>query len=322
MILTGINMRQVLSIDGGGIKGVFPAAFLAAIEDTIQQPAFDYFDLIVGTSTGGIIALALSCGISAKQILRFYESEGPKIFGGSRFVGSIRHWGMAKYNAEPLREALTKIFGERLIGESNKRFAVPSFNLETGEVYIWKTAHHPSLKRDYKCKLIEAAMSTAAAPTYFPTHRGSSGVPLLDGGVWANNPVAVAAVEAFGLLGWRRDEVRILSIGCTSNPLKIDWARRWALGRGYWAWKIVDLLMLAQQTSANGMAEHLIGDRSNFLRVSPVIGNSFYMDKVADIPRLRGLGESEARKQLLTVSSLFFSAPSEDVFQPCYTVPR
>jgi hypothetical protein len=315
-------MRRVLSIDGGGIRGVFPAAFLAAVEETIGRPISEYFDLIVGTSTGGIIALALGSGITAKDMLSFYESQGPKVFAGSRLFSSVRHWGTAKYDPEPLREALKSVFGERYIGDCNKRLVIPSFNLETGEVYIWKTAHHPSLQRDYRCKILEAAMSTAAAPTYFPTHRTASGVPLLDGGVWANNPAAVAAVEAIGLLGWPREEVRILSIGCISKPLAINWARRWSVGKGYWALKAVDLLLHAQQTSANGMAQHLLGDKGNFFRISPAVGNSFYLDRVSDIPSLRGLGESEARMHLPKLRTVFFSAPTEDAFVPVYKVQR
>ena len=76
--------RRILSIDGGGIKGVFPASFLATVENSIEGQLADYFDLIVGTSTGGIIALGLGLGLSASDILRFYEDSGPEIFGGKR----------------------------------------------------------------------------------------------------------------------------------------------------------------------------------------------------------------------------------------------
>ena len=77
-------MKRILAIDGGGIKGVFPAAFLATVEDTIKRNVADYFDLIVGTSTGGIIALGLGLGLSAKELLAFYEEHGPIIFKGNR----------------------------------------------------------------------------------------------------------------------------------------------------------------------------------------------------------------------------------------------
>jgi patatin-like phospholipase/acyl hydrolase len=95
-------MRRILAIDGGGIKGVFPASFLATIEDTIGATAGDYFDLIVGTSTGGIIALGLGMGMSARDILGFYQGKGPEIFAGSRLTRWLRHWGVGKVRCRPL----------------------------------------------------------------------------------------------------------------------------------------------------------------------------------------------------------------------------
>jgi len=95
-------MKQILAIDGGGIKGVFPAAFLAKIEETTGKRIVDHFDLIVGTSTGGIIAIGLALGLPASEILQFYESYGPKIFAGNRYVRLARQVGFAKYRSEPL----------------------------------------------------------------------------------------------------------------------------------------------------------------------------------------------------------------------------
>jgi len=83
-------MRRILSIDGGGIKGVFPASFLTTLEESLGHPIAKFFDLIVGTSTGGIIALGLGLGLSAKEILSFYEEHGPSIFRGTRFARALR----------------------------------------------------------------------------------------------------------------------------------------------------------------------------------------------------------------------------------------
>jgi hypothetical protein len=87
--------RRILAIDGGGIKGTFPAAFLAAVEETIEQPIHKYFDLIVGTSTGGIIALGLGLGMTARDIEQFYETYGPRIFAGGRGWRAVRGIGWA-----------------------------------------------------------------------------------------------------------------------------------------------------------------------------------------------------------------------------------
>jgi patatin-like phospholipase/acyl hydrolase len=219
-----------------------------------------------------------------------------------------------------LKEALTEVFGERLLGESQKRLVIPSFNLETGTVYIWKTAHHPRLRRDYRARVVDVALATAAAPSFFPSHISSAGVPLVDGGVWANSPAAIAVVEAIGILGLPRDNIRVLSLGCTSSALRINWARRYGLGKGYWVTRIVDLLMYAQETSANGMAEHLLVNRNDFVRVCPIVGNSFYLHRVSDTQFLRGLGDSAARDNLPQLISMFFEQKAQDDFEPYYSV--
>ncbi len=182
-------MKRILSIDGGGIKGVFPASFLTEIEKQTGRNIADYFDLIVGTSTGGIIALGLGMGFSAANILDFYEKNCDAIFSGNRFLKCLRHLYLSKYSSEPLKNALEKTFGNRKLGESSKRLVIPSLCLENGEVHIFKTAHNQRFMYDYKERVVDVALATAAAPTYFPTHRLAAGTPLVDGGMWVNNPV-------------------------------------------------------------------------------------------------------------------------------------
>jgi hypothetical protein len=311
----------VLCIDGGGIKGVFPASFLATIEESLGRPVADYFDLIVGTSTGGIIALGLGLGLSAGDLQRFYEERGPAIFNGNGRVRRIRQFFRAKYNPEPLRKSLSEAFGSRRLGDSRKRLVIPSFNVETGEVHVWKTSHDPRLERDYAHSAVEVALSTGAAPTYFPTYKAQSGTPLIDGGVWANNPVAIATVEAIGVLAWEASELRILSLGCTTAPFDIDWGRKHSLGKLGWATKIADLFMAAQSASATGMTQHLLPNRNNLVRISPTVGKDrFELDRVSEIPSLRGIGGSEARKALPQLRPIFFTTPAAEDFIPCHKV--
>lgn len=172
--------------------------------------------------------------------------------------------------------------------------------------------------RDYKVPAVDVALSTAAAPTYFPTHRGGAGTPLIDGGMWANNPVAVAVVECIGVLGWSPSGLRVLSLGCTTTPLAVAWGRSYSLGAFYWGLKIADVFMTAQASSALGMAQHLIGDRANLVRISPVVGKRFGLDTVREIPSLTGLGETEARKALPLLRPIFFDGPGAEPFEPCH----
>jgi len=316
-------VRRILCIDGGGIKGVVPASFLAAVEDSLGESVSQYFDLIVGTSTGGIIAIGLGLGLSARQILEFYEVHGPAIFRGDRRLLALRWLLRAKYDSTPLRTALHDVFADRLFGESSKRLVVPSFNVGTGDVHVWKTAHHPRFERDHKCQAIEVALSTAAAPTYFPTYLSKSGIPLNDGGVWANNPVAIATVEAIGILQWPAADVQILSLGCTTAPLDIDWGRSHSLGCLGWTTKLASVFMAAQSASAIGMVQHLLPDRNQLTRISPIVGKGrFALDGVKSIRELRGVGEFEARTQIPRLRNLFFDYPVTEEFIPFHSVAR
>jgi len=308
--------RRILCIDGGGIKGIFPASFLATIEDAIEDKVANYFDLIAGTSTGGIIALGLGLGMSAQDILRFYEDEGPKIFGGNRLTKSIRWLGVSKYSNHSLRAALESVFGDRRLGESANRLVVPSLNLENGEVYIYETAHHPRLERDYKEGAVDVALATAAAPTYFPTYRSSAGTPLVDGGAWANNPTGLAVVEAVGVLGWPSEALRVLSLGCTSEPLGIGRGRFAALGASYWATRIVDHFMTAQSFSSLGTA-YVLTSHEAVLRIDPSVPpERFGLDTFKEAGSLKGLGSSEARKALPQVRSMLVTDGHAERFVP------
>lgn len=308
-------MRRILTIDGGGIKGVFPAAFLAEIEDRIGQPIADYFDLIAGTSTGGIIAIGLGLGLTAGELLQHYKEFGAAIFP-SRATSGLRRLVRAKYSLAPLREAIDDAFGDRLLGHSHKRLLVPALNLAAERVYIYKTAHSAKLVRDYKVPAVEVALATVAAPTYFPVHLSADGA-YVDGSLWARNPLALAVVEAIGVLDWPRDEVRVLSLGCTSSHLDGSWEKRASLGASYWGAHIADVFMKAQSSSAIATAHTLIGSHNCF-RISPdTTAQGFTLDGVTRMPELEALGRDEAGRTLPDLESFFFRDLAEP-FTPFY----
>lgn len=312
-------MKRILTIDGGGIKGVFPASFLATVEDAIEDDIADYFDLIVGTSTGGIIALGLGLGLSAKELLAFYEEHGPTIFKGNRGLRWLRWLGTSKYSSTPLENALRSCFGDKRLGDSKKRLVIPSLNLENGEVHIYKTAHHPRLEMDYKESAVDVALATASAPTYFPTHRSIAGIPLIDGGMWANNPVGMSVVEAITLLDWPRDSLKVLSLGCTTEPLNVNLGRRIPLGKSYWAFKLLDVFMHVQSHASLGTALLLAG-HDNVCRIDKDVSQGkFGLDKTKEIDSLKGLGVSEARYRLPQLREVFLDDHTEQ-FVPFHTL--
>ncbi len=312
------DVRRVLAIDGGGLKGVFPASFLASVEEVIGSPIADYFDLIVGTSTGGIIAIGLGLGLSAKQTLAFYTEHGPRIFAGNSRLRHFRQLTRAKYDPEPLKEALSEVFGDRRLGESHTRLVIPSFDLETGVIHVYKTAHHQRFVTDYKVAAVEVAMATAAAPTFFPTFRSAAGVPLVDGGIWANNPAGTAAVEALGVLDWPRGSVQLLSIGCTTAPLNARADQAKWLGFGYWAQRLVPVFMAAQSSASIGTARLLLGHQ-NVQRYSTTVSEGrFKLDAAEDIESLRGLGANEARRAIPALQPWLTTKAA--LFEPYYRI--
>jgi patatin-like phospholipase/acyl hydrolase len=144
-------MKRILSIDGGGLKGALPAAFLAEIEEATGKRIVDHFDLITGTSTGGIIAIGLGLGIPARTILDFYVNEGPAVFrqdrprlwAVERLYRAVRRVRRAKYEPDRLKRALTAILGGARIGDSATRLLIPAYDSNRRAVHVIKTAHHP-----------------------------------------------------------------------------------------------------------------------------------------------------------------------------------
>lgn len=320
--------RRILSIDGGGLRGTFPAAFLATLEEHTEQSIGHYFDLIAGTSTGGIIAIGLGMGLSAKEILSIYEKHGPDIFpqkihSKTRWIRSclefLRHIVRTKYDATPLREVLIKVFKERQLGEARTRLIIPAWNPNAQSVYIYKTAHHERLRYDYKSKAVDAAMATASAPTYFPQHITEESVSLIDGGVWANNPTAIAVVEAITLLGWAPQSLHILSLGCLHERYTLPHAG----GLGRFNMKLIKLLMDGQAQGAMGMAKLLTGDeheRKAIHRINDTVSYGDYpIDDAGLIEKLKGLGFERARKHLPTIQQVFLNETAEP-FTPYHTL--
>jgi hypothetical protein len=323
-------IRRILCLDGGGIMGTQPASFLAALEDDLERPIGAYFDLIAGTSTGGILAIGLALGLPAKQLLQLYVERGPHIFGqaGSplpAFLANLwrglRHVVAPKHDADALRQELEEVLGQSRIGDAQTRLLVPAWDPSYRSVYIFKTAHHPRLKTDYARLAVDAAMATAAAPTYFKRHVTADQVGLLDGGVWANNPIAIAVVEAIALLGWPASRLRILSLGCVSEVYAIGASPGW----GALAGDMVRLFMDGQSRGALGMAKLLTGheyERDAIFRCCPDVPKNFFrLDDTSKIGELQGMGAAAARKDRPRLGPVFFQHPAER-FEPIYKLKK
>lgn len=217
--------------------------------------------MVAGTSTGGIMALALALEIPAQKIEKLYREDGEQIFHQPwywrlpwiKFLHHLRH---SLYDHAVLERLLRREFGDRTLAEARPRVVVPAFMTPKTEIAVFKTDHHPDFKNDHKSKIWEIARATSAAPTYLQGH-DYDGTLFLDGGVWANNPVMVALVDVLSAYDISSDQIEILSIGTGNAPFEISAHNA---KRGLFRWKeVIKAAMFLTTDNAHAQAGLLIG---------------------------------------------------------------
>ena len=202
---------RVLSIDGGGVRGLIPALVLAELERRLEaeigerRPIADCFHLVAGTSTGGLIALGLLAPdpeardrplLGAEDLVGLYREDGPRIFkrGLLRRLTSVDGWLAPKYSPDGLARSVRERLGEARLREALRDVLVTSYDMSEREPHFfkrWRAAE----SEERNPPIVDAALATAAAPTYFPSH-GLDRRALVDGGVFASNPTVAAIAEA------------------------------------------------------------------------------------------------------------------------------
>lgn len=198
---------RILSIDGGGVRGVIPARILQAIEEKTGKRVFELFDLVIGTSTGGLVALALltpdeqgGAKYSASDLVTFYQQKAAKIFSRSLWHSIQTAWGLwgPKYSRKNLDKSLQAILGNAKLSETLQPALVVSYSLDEAGPHLW-TTHMARQHRERDYYLRDVAGATSAAPTYFPPKvlQTADGKTLyeIDGGIWAKNPESLAIVQ-------------------------------------------------------------------------------------------------------------------------------
>ncbi len=309
---------QILCLDGGGLRGLFTASFLAHLEERKNTKTVDHFDLIVGTSTGGIIALALGLGYSAQQILEFYQAKADSIFPTS-FFGATRHWIKTKYSADGLETALRDYFGDRKLGESTSRLVIPAYYPGRAEIHLFKTPHHKRFENDYLEPAALVAQATAAAPSYLPPLEKESGIQLVDGGIWANNPVLVGIAEAIGYLNQDLSNLRVLRIGTTTTPASVEDYPADGGGKLTVAAPLINMMMRAQETSASCIASRMLPEKALY-EVNPIVAPAdFALDAASQ--HLVAFGESEYRKHSCNLSAQGYFEHKASIYEPEHHLP-
>jgi patatin-like phospholipase/acyl hydrolase len=261
---------RILSIDGGGIRGILPLAFLAGLESAHLRgrSVADYFDLIAGTSTGGIIGLGLARGLTATEILDIYVRRGGEVFPD---LNPVSQWMLGKLqlvrnrcDTDALYRLIDDVVGDRQLWQSSKRLCIPAAETRHFEPFIFKTPHHQDYRLDWCKPMSLVAKTTSAAPAHFrPVQSG--GYEFIDGGVWANNPIMTAVADALACFDIRREQIKVMSLGCGQTHYEMSWARRTFGGMLTWTSLMVETMQI-QSANVVGQAR-LIAGGDRILRI-------------------------------------------------------
>lgn len=258
--MADIPTYHVLALSGGGYRGLYTATVLAELETRLGRPIASHFDLICGTSAGGMLALGLAAEIPAQELKNLFEKEGNRIFGCRGFTRRLLgFWLAAKHGSAGLREVLNERFQDTTIGELKHRVLVPAVNYSTGRGQFFKTPHHPSFEFDHSMKIVDVALATAAAPIYFPLARNDRGV-FADGGLVGNAPGLFGLHEVKTFLAPDQEaQIRVLSIGTMTIGATVRGGASLDRGFGKWRGSLFDLVISAQESSVDYMLRQSLG---------------------------------------------------------------
>jgi patatin-like phospholipase/acyl hydrolase len=314
---------KILAIDGGGIRGMIPAVVLAGLEQKRGKKIAEMFDLIAGTSTGGILALALTKPdgsgkpqYAAEDAVRLYEREGRRIFHRSAWhtVTSLGSLAEEKYPSAGIEGVLEDYFGEARLKDAVTDVLITSYEIERRFPFFFKS-RGAKAKPDYDFPMKRVARATSAAPTFFEPCKLDADTPedyyaLIDGGVYANNPAMCGLVEAKTYWPEARDFLVVsLGTGEQLKPLPYDQAKGW--GVAHWAKPVLEIVLDAVSSTVDYQMRHLLpatpGGAPRYFRFQTrLMHGSESMDD-ASPDNLRGLklqGEALARDRDADLSTL------------------
>ncbi|MFZ4480954.1 MAG: CBASS cGAMP-activated phospholipase [Rhodoferax sp.] len=211
---------RVLALSGGGYLGTYTAALLAELEERVGEPLARRFDLIAGTSVGGILAIGLGYELPMKKMLALFLERGAEVFSPralprgavSRLIDLTRSVLGPKYDGVALRAALTQYLGDARVEQSLHDLVIPSVNVTRCQTKVFKTPHTTASRGDERILAVDVAMATCAAPAYFPAV-AINGELFADGGLFSVAPDQVALHEAEHFMGIDVNAVRMLSLG-------------------------------------------------------------------------------------------------------------
>ena len=283
---------KILSLDGGGIRGIFSARVLDLMNDKLGIDIYNTFDLLVGTSTGSIVAASIATRYDLSKMVQDYEHYAPQIFK-QRF--SLRGLLRSRYDNKILEDLLHDSFGEISLGDIKTPLIINATNVSTGKVHVFKSSYQEHRRggdysRDRDVPLYRAVLASCSAPVYFDPVE-ISGDLVCDGGLWANNPALVGYVDAVRNFNKTPANMRILSIGTGNTRQFYLPSYMWGLVTGWKKEKIVNFAMLSQTQYAENCLSLIMPE--NVLRINPEIEN-WDLDDYKVLPTLKSLASREA----------------------------
>ncbi|RPI15034.1 MAG: patatin [Acidobacteriales bacterium] len=261
---------RILSIDGGGIRGVIPAMILARIESLTGKPIAELFDLIAGTSTGGILTLGLTKPgpegkpqYPAAAMVALYQQEGGRIFHrpALRKILALGNLAEDKYPPAGIESVLERYFGESRLKDALTDVIITSYETERRFPFFFKS-RNARARADYDFAMKQVARAASAAPTYFEPLKLDSALPrdyysLIDGGVYANNPAMCGLVEARTMWPDARDFLLAsLGTGEQLKPLPYDKVKGWGLA--HWAKPALEIVLDAVSSTVDYQLRQLL----------------------------------------------------------------
>ncbi|QSV46910.1 CBASS cGAMP-activated phospholipase [Geobacter benzoatilyticus] len=254
---------RILSIDGGGIRGAFPAHILSCIKHRLGVNIHDHFGLISGTSTGSIVAAAVARNVDPNDVVALYREHGSSIFSRKKSLlpNKVQPGVESVYDNATLKSVLKKTFGDVRLGEISVPLLMPATDIGNGGVHVFKSAYQrpEDYQRDGQVPLHEAVLASCSAPTYFdPVKVGE--YLLADGGLWANNPALAAVIDTQRRLGVSLSDVRMLSLGTghakTCYGVKVS--KGWGLLNGWKGKEFISFLMSLQAQTTNNYLQLML----------------------------------------------------------------
>lgn len=282
------NSFNILAIDGGGIRGVFPAHILHCMSSKLQLDIFEQFQMFAGTSTGSIIAAGLACGIKAEEILGLYKSIGEAIFDPkfSFYPGKFKPGFHSVYKNEKLKNILREVFQDKKLGEISKPLLIPASDLANGGVHVFKSNYSTSFNRDKDVYVRDAVAASCSAPTFFDPYTVNEYL-IADGGLWANNPSLCSFIDAQKRLDIPINKIKIFSLGTghSRTYYGVNSERKWGLINGWKGKEFISFILSLQSQSTQNYLSLMVEDR-NYLRLDFESDLPLPLDDVSAVPDL------------------------------------